>query len=96
MQTEAFNAFKEAGVGDEQAQKAAIAMAGDQHVILDRLNQMEQRIDEKIQGMDSKIQGMDSKIQNVANKVTGLTAVVITALPMIGLLLAFLLRANGS
>ncbi len=44
IHTETFNAFKQAGVPEEYAQRAATAVAGDQNAIIEKLTKMENDI----------------------------------------------------
>lgn len=74
-----YNAFRQSGVSDEEAQKAAIAVAGEQSAIMEKLTKMESDIREDIHSLDKKF--------------LIITTVMSTALPIIGGMLVFVLRA---
>ena len=83
MHAETYNAFKEAGVPEEQAQKAAIAIAGDQGVIIEKLNKMEASFSKLEKDIIEHIYLLDKKFLAIAT-------IMATALPLIW----YMLKSN--
>jgi hypothetical protein len=105
IHTETYNAFKQAGVPDEAAQRAAIAVAGDQSAIMEKLNKMEidikNDINSKFSKMETDIERQISKLEkdlredihSLDKKFLIITTVMSSTLPIIGGLLFFVLKA---
>jgi hypothetical protein len=86
MHTETYKAFIAANVPTEQAEKAAIAIAGDQSIVIEKLNKMEASFSKLEKNIREDIHALDKKFLII-------TTIMSTALPIIGGMLVFVLRA---
>jgi archaellum component FlaC len=101
IHTETYNAFKQAGVPDEPAQRAAIAVAGEQSAIMEKLNKMEGDIENHFNKMETDIERQISKLEkdlredihSLDKKFLIITTIMSSTLPIIGGLLFFVLKA---
>jgi hypothetical protein len=90
IHTETYNAFKQAGVPDEPAQRAAIAVAGEQSAIMEKLNKMEGDIENRFNKLEKDLR---EDIHSLDKKFLIITTIMSSTLPIIGGLLFFVLKA---
>jgi SepF-like predicted cell division protein (DUF552 family) len=99
MHTETYKAFMAANVPQQHAENAAIAVAGDQNMIMDKLNQMREETADKFNKMEDSFAKLEKDIRedihSLDKKFLIITTVMSTALPIIGGMLVFVLRAIG-